>query len=84
MVYTKDTTFIAIANHLSGRLMLAVSGYWPKVITGSLHRLSLLPLEHSLKKTMMLEKDISFTFSATQKHNGVSHAKFEKKLILRN
>ena len=32
-----------IANHLSGCLMLAVSGYWPKVITGSLHRLSLLP-----------------------------------------
>ena len=32
-----------IANHLSGCLMLAVSGYWPKVITGSLHRLYLLP-----------------------------------------
>ena len=28
---------------------------------------------------MMLEKDISFTFSATQKHIGVSHAKFEEK-----
>ena len=28
---------------------------------------------------MMLEKDISFTFFVTQKRNGVSHAKFEKK-----
>ena len=60
--------------------MLAVSGYWPKVITGSLHRLSLLPSFRKFpKKTMMSEEDISFSFSSTQNNNEGSHAKFDKK-----
>ena len=48
-----------IANHLSGCLMLAVSGYWPKVITGSLHRLYLLPSFRKFPKKLWCQKKIS-------------------------